>query len=450
MIRKISFCFLLLPIFIYADLNKELDKFYKQFNVSTHVDTADIYQGQKAGYMTGGGFVTRNRVVNSQIASVNLPRFDAGCGGIDIFAGGFSFINHDQLIQTMKSIASNAMGYSFLLGLEVTSSQVSSIIKQLQTWSNNVNALGINSCETASNLVGAMWPKQTTAKQQICRSVAGKKGLFSDYVVGRHKCSQQDEFEQTMTKWANDSDYGDMLKEEYNIAWNAIQRNSYLAKNTQMAELFMSLTGTVIVRKDKTLVVEPWPALISNESFLQALIEGGSTVIYRCADSKDVACLRLVSQNITISSSKSWLGEVKNSLLNMQNRILADEEISETDKELLSKSKLPLYKIVNVMTAYHKGPCPINLYQVSEIVAMDLLLQTLREVIEIVRAGVTQLLAAQMYDFNIKEYLDQLDRIENTVRYYETRVSQQMEREFQMMLKIERLEEQIASEILLW
>lgn len=450
MIWKICVWMMLLPVLIYADLNNELNKFFNQFGVSSHVDSAEIYNGQKAGYMTGGGFVTRNKVVNTQIASVNLPRFDAGCGGIDIFAGGFSFINHEQLIQTMKNIAGNAVGYSFLLGLETTSPQVSNMIKQLQTWSNNINSLGINSCETASTLVGAVWPKQTAAKQQICRSVAGKTGLFSDYVAGRQKCSQPEEFEQTMSKLAKDPQYADVLKEEYNIAWNAIQKHPYLAKNTQMAELFMSLTGTVIVRKEDTLVIEPWPALIGDESFLQALVEGGSTAIYRCSNSKDKQCLNLVKQHITIDSSKSWLGEVKKSLINMQNQILADQEISDADKQLLAKSKLPLYKIVNVMTAHHKGPCPINLYQVSEVVAMDLLLQTLREVIEVVRAGVMQLLASQMYDFNIKEYLEQLDRIEDTVRYYELRISQQMEREFQMMLKIERLEEQIASEIMLW
>jgi len=449
---KITFFYLclLVPIVAYADLNNDLNKFFNKFDISSHVDTAEIYNGQKAGYMTNGGFVTRNKVMNAQMASINLPRFDAGCGGIDIFAGGFSFINHDQLIQTLKGIASNAVGYSFLLGLEVTSPQVSNMIKQLQTWSNNINSLNINSCETASALVGAVWPKQTAAKQQICRSMAGKKGLFTDYVTSRHQCSQPEDFDHTMSNWAKDPQYEDMLKEEFNLAWMAIQKQPHLVKNRQMAELFMSLTGTVIVKKDETLVIEPWPARITDESFLHALIEGGTTSVYRCADTKDEHCLNMVTQVLTINSAKSWLGEVKTSLIRMQNQILSDQEISEEDKQLLAKSKLPLYKIVNVMTAYHKGPCPISLYQIAEVVAMDLLFQTLREVIEVVRAGVNQILISQMYDFNTKDYLEQLDRIEETVRYYELRVSQQMEREFQMMQKIEHLEEQIAAEISLW
>lgn len=448
--KKILCLLFYFPSLLFGDLNDDLNQFFNRLGAAAHVDTTEVYQSQKAGYMAGGGFMVRQPVVNTQLVSVNLPRFDAGCGGIDIFAGGFSFINHKQLIQTLKSIASNAVGYSFLLGLETTSPQVANMIKQLQTWSNNINSLNINSCETASNMVGAIWPRQTAAKQQICRSVAGQKGSFSDFVSARHQCAQSDDFEHTMTKWTEEAGYQDMLKEEYNIAWSAIQKQPFLAKNRQLAELFMSLTGTIIVRKDETLVIEPWPALIGDEAFLQALIEGGTATMYSCADSHDKACLNLVTQIVKIESSQSWLGLVQAALVNMQHKILLDEELTSAEKELLAKTKLPLYKIVNVLTAYKKGACPIDLYQVAEVVAMDLLLQTLREVIEVVRSGALHVQRGQMYDFNVKDYLEQLDRIEDKVRYYEVRVSEQMEREFQMMLKIEKIEQQIAAEIVLW
>ena len=138
MIKKIAVGLFLLPFCLQADLNKDLNKFFNRYGASSHVDSAEVYNGQKAGYFTGGGFVARGKVVNTQLVSVNLPRFDAGCGGIDIFAGGFSFINHEQLITTLKSIASNAIGHAFMLGLEVVSPQTANITKQLQTWANNM------------------------------------------------------------------------------------------------------------------------------------------------------------------------------------------------------------------------------------------------------------------------------------------------------------------------
>lgn len=454
MFKYFSFLLFCLPFVLQAktNLNKDLNQFFGQLGVSSHVDSAEVYNGQRAGYMTGGGLMTRNRVVDTQFASVNLPKFDAGCGGIDIFAGGFSFINHKQLIQALKSIASNAVGYSFLLGLETTSPQVANIMKQLQTWSNNINSIGINSCDTATSLMGAAWPKQTAAKQQICRSQNGKKGVFSDYVLARHQCAQSDEFERTMDAWAADEDerYKDVLKEEYNLAWSVIQRNSFLSKNRNLAELFMSLVGTVISRKAKgALVMETWPALVNEENFLRALVEGGSTTAYSCADSKDEKCLNLVTQTLPITPQQSWLGKIQGMLIGMQNKILDDNPLGQEEKDFLAKTKPAVYRIVNVLTAYKKGPCPIDLYQVSEVIAMDMLLSTLREVVEVVRFGAVQLQNSQMYDVQIDSYLKQLDRVEDTVRYYELRIAQQMEREHQMMLKMDRLEEQIASEIVL-
>ncbi len=431
-------------------LQKDLNQFFNHLGTSVHVDAAEVYNGQRAGYLTGGGVMTRSPVVDTQLVSVTLPKFDAGCGGIDIFEGGFSFINEQQLIQALKNIASNAMGYAFLLGLETTSPQVSNIMKQLQTWSNTINSIGINSCETATQLVGAVWPQKTAAKQQICRSLSGKKGSFNDYIAARHQCAKDSEFERTMNAWAADSQYADVLKEEYNLAWSAIQKNSFLAKNQPLAELFMSLTGTIISRKDQTqLTLETWPALVHNETFLHALIEGGSTTKYACADSKDTHCLNLVSEVITIASQESWLGKIQKILIDMQNKILADIPLDETEKDFLSKTKPAVYRIVNVLTAYKKGACPIDLYQVAEVIAMDLFLSTLREVIEIVRFGAMQLQNSQLYDVNLSDYLEQLDRLQATVRDYEVRVSQQMEREHQLMLKMDRLEEHIASEIVL-
>ena len=104
-----------MPFQAWADLHDELNKFFDRAGASVNVSSGEIYQGQKAGYMTGGGITVRGRVINSKPLSVSLPGFDAGCGGIDIFNGGFTFINHEQLV------GSSAFGYAFLLGLETVS-----------------------------------------------------------------------------------------------------------------------------------------------------------------------------------------------------------------------------------------------------------------------------------------------------------------------------------------
>ncbi|HEY4832887.1 MAG TPA: conjugal transfer protein TraH, partial [Waddliaceae bacterium] len=444
----------LFPLIAKADLHDEMNKFFDRAGASVNVNSGEVYQGQKAGYMTGGGITVRGRVMNTRPLSVNLPGFDAGCGGIDIFNGGFTFINHQQLIETLKSIGSSAFGYAFLLGLKTVSPQVSGVIENLQTWSNHINALNINSCETAQVAVGSVWPKRTMASQEVCRRLGRDTGRVTDYVSARHGCA----IEKTNKEITNaESGSRGFWKEEVNVAWECIQKQTYLSQDKELAEFFMSLMGTIIFRKENKngkseTIGEIKPSKISDESFLQTLIEGGKTTIYKCNDLKtDKYCLVVKEIEIEFSSSNSWLGRIRNQLIEIQEKILADTELSADEQALLAKSRLPLYKIINVLTAYKKGTCPVDLYHVSEIVAMDLLMQFLREAIEIVREGAVQFKNEKIYGGSeIDDYIEELKHVERKVSYYETRSMQLFEREFLIIQKIQLIEEQLRTELFLY
>lgn len=450
-IKVISVCLILLPCMAHSSVNKKMNEFFDNFGSSSNVSSAEVYNGQRAGYLTGGGISVRNRVMNTKLASINLPRFDAGCGGIDIYAGGFSFINHSQLVSTLKNIGSSAVGYAFLLGLETISPQTASTIKQLQSWANQINSLGINSCETASQLVGAVWPANTMASQQICRSVGNKNGnLFSDYINARHQCSSANAYDNVMEEMGQDKRYKSILADEYNIAWEAIQKLEFLtgSENKELAELFMTLMGTIVVNKDEDKSIKRYASKIDDESFLKVLIEGGITNGYKCAPSSK-KCLILTESVIEIKPEDSWLGKVRTVLQNLQDKALADEEPETIEREFIAKASLPLYKIVNVLTAHKQGHCPVEFYQVANTVAMDLLIQYLREACQSVIEGCNQLRREQFFAEPVDQYLKELDRIQESIRYYEMRTMQQRNEEFQLMQKIELLEEKIASQIIL-
>ena len=53
------------------------------------------YEGAKRGYHTGGSFSARWANNDDRLVTATLPRLKSGCGGIDMFLGGFSFLNVD-------------------------------------------------------------------------------------------------------------------------------------------------------------------------------------------------------------------------------------------------------------------------------------------------------------------------------------------------------------------
>ena len=441
-----------LPSLLLGNLNDELNNFYNSLGGYANVNPGDVYEGQRAGYMTGGGGSIRNRVTNTQIMNVTLPRFDAGCGGIDAHLGGFSFISSPQLVQALKDIGSNSAGFAFMLGLETASPQTANIMKQLQTWANHINALNINSCETSAQLVGSVWPRQTHASQKICQSLASGQGLFRDYAEARHKCSTSSDHRDVLERAKTKKEYENLLGTEFNIAWEALQKQSSLAKDEELTHLFMSLMGTLIVRQESNregaTEVEYHPSKIENGTFINALLNGGELNLYAC-NSKSKRCLILQEKKHTLLPEKSWLGRTSRHLLSIQEKILSDQELDDSERALLSKSRFPLYKVIAVLTAYKKGHCPVDLYHLSDMVAMDLLIQYLSEAVQLVREGAQQLKQGQYYSEYIDNYLVELARIERTVRRYETQSKETLDKEFQLMQKIHLLEEQIASEITL-
>jgi conjugative transfer pilus assembly protein TraH len=55
------------------------------------------FEGQQRGYYTGGGFSARWNLQNDYLWSVTAPKLKTGCGGIDAFMGGFSFLSRDSI-----------------------------------------------------------------------------------------------------------------------------------------------------------------------------------------------------------------------------------------------------------------------------------------------------------------------------------------------------------------
>lgn len=440
----ISRCFMCLsalvfPIVLGADLKEEMLKFLDDVASSSNVSSAEIYQGQKAGYLTGGGYTLRSRSVNMNPATVTLPRFEGGCGGIDIYTGGFSFINDKQIVEALKSIGTSSAGYAFLLALETVSPQMTSTMKQLQTWANNVNAFNINSCEAAAQLVGSVWPQSDKASEHLCQTLGTELGFITDRVSNRHQCGSPKgrvKVHSEIQKQHPDMDIN------YNVAWDAIKLQGALMKNKELAELLMTLMGTVIVNHED---VEYFPPKSTDEGFLRILMDGGENQIYSCDNTKK--CLVISDRRITIDKSKAWLGRVEALLLSIQKKVLSDDELIDEEVELLVKSSIPLYRYISILTAYKKSVCPIEIHQMAEVIATDLLSRFLRESLESVRISCLLLREHVPFSKKIDEYLATLEFVERSITNYEIRSSRLMEQENSIFMKMDMLEKYIASQL---
>lgn len=229
------------------------DQTDKMFNETlSNVTTPGAYETRQRGVLTGGQYTAHNRIRNVQLFSFSLPSISAGCGGIDIFAGSFSFINSDQLVALMRSIASNAVSYAFSVALETMSPTIKGVVDVLNDLAQKVNSSNINSCRIAQgfvNDIASNFVKEGQIKNRVSltETVSGAWNDFSA-IFNHHEPAIE-----TLDEEEKKQIYGNG-----NIMYHALKDSSALTafggKNDKAEiEQVMSVTGMVIVTaKDDT------------------------------------------------------------------------------------------------------------------------------------------------------------------------------------------------------
>src|SRR3546814_19332562 len=85
--------------------------------------------------------------------SVSLRKGRAGCGGIDMFLGGMSFLDPDYLVQKLESILQAAPAVAFQYLLETLDEKMGNIISKMEAATNFLNSIQVNDCRLANRMV---------------------------------------------------------------------------------------------------------------------------------------------------------------------------------------------------------------------------------------------------------------------------------------------------------
>lgn len=390
----------------HAGIGEDMMRFFKEAGMASNVTTPVYYKDQTAGYYSGGSLVTRNAVRNAQPATVQMPGFRAGCGGIDLWMGGFSHISASQIIDMLRNIGSSASSYAFMLAVQTVSPQIYNILNELNALATKINQTNINSCEAAATMLGGLWPKSDQASKHLCQAMGSNLGSFSDWAAARQGCGANGDRERILGSKGSDPRYKDMFVGEFNLAWKAIQSNAFLSSERDLAQLFLTLVGSIIARRNgEAYEVLTLAGHADRDDVINGLLNGGDTPIYAC-DSEH--CLNPVLRKVALPEAHAFLKKVHKVLESLIQKIYEDIEPTAEEKDFLNSTRLPVYKILNVTTAYRKGYAPIDVHQYADLIALDILYKYILEVIDIVHDSVAQLKAVQVDDSHLERFLNSL------------------------------------------
>lgn len=235
------------------------DELTDLFSDMSNFTSPAVVEGAQRGVVSLGGAYTRSRIADVNLGTFAFPSADAGCGGIDIFGGSFSFINKDQFIQLLRSISANAAGYAFKLALQSLSSMVAGVVGDLESTLRAMNNLTLNSCTTATALVDgfAANPKDPGAALASAWDRVG--GPIFGTNTGLSTASDPIEASQgsssgKLTAAGQNEAY--RLGSYGNITWRVLHDQAVIPggaaawfrnNDTQFMNVLMSLVGTVVV-----------------------------------------------------------------------------------------------------------------------------------------------------------------------------------------------------------
>lgn len=151
----------------------------------TSINTAD-----RNGFMFGGASI-HVPVTQINLISFDPPRFNMGCGGIDLYLGSFSFINSQALVALFKQIVANAAAALFYAAIQSISQQLADIMSKFQKIVGDLNNMFRNTCSMGSASLASMSQSASTLAQDVSSSIDSATSLISDFGAGQNASPNQ-------------------------------------------------------------------------------------------------------------------------------------------------------------------------------------------------------------------------------------------------------------------
>ncbi len=276
------------PVSAAADMRSQMQG---MFNTMINTTPPGLYDTQRRGEISGGSIAARSRIINPNVVAFNPPNFRAGCGGIDFFAGSFSFINAEQFVQLMRSVAANAVGYAFNLALDQMCPQCMRTIETLQRKIQELNQHFGNSCQLAQGLVNDTLSAMTGRTYGEASTIATARGvgdIFQSWTATTGQSPTE----------AVAAAAPDALESRItgNLVWRALKRSSVASwfvagGDDEVLSVMMNISGTVIVEYDSGGDELSVTTIAANPDLIESWIEGLAVRYYACVGQPENGCL---------------------------------------------------------------------------------------------------------------------------------------------------------------
>lgn len=249
-----------------------LQDFYNAAGAGSNVTMPSAIASQNVVGHSGGGVMWRvpNRTISP--VSISAPSLKAGCGGIDLYLGSYSFPNKAAFIDALRNFGQAAVGYFFELALRSMAPEIAVTLDVINDLAQRVNQFATNSCTAAKAAVDTVAGSYMKANARDATGYARSIGTYVDEFdswfnqqSGGYADALANNYQQRYGKAKADltaSDAG-VMPVEVNVLKYAVE-NSGLDISDSEFELIMGLVGPSLIIKQVPSLDSSDPVLVND------------------------------------------------------------------------------------------------------------------------------------------------------------------------------------------
>ncbi|RKX55802.1 MAG: hypothetical protein DRP24_04340 [Thermotoga sp.] len=364
MVRRSLFVLCFFFVFVTFVPGSSYATWFDDFSNNMNISRPAHLTNQERGYYSLGGISYRTPTKRVPILTITPPSLQLGCGGIDAFWGGLSYLSPDYLIQMFQNIMQAAPAFAFKIALKVLCEQCDSAMTALTDLAQQINSMQMDECGLMRG--AAEWAGDKIANLVGHRIHAGAATRFLE--------SLNQHIQNFNTELQNFYNSGNFCQQgtaecnrKKNLNWPAGSLWIKILNDGRIQGLTRSETDVL-----RGLVGDIW--------FVPPTNNTAGTVIYvePCTDStigSVIKSMTTTDPNDATMPAKTWndganrpadqcsaqaiqslqFGVIaRNMLSSISSKVMGDktQALTAQESDFLSKQIFPIYKILNDYTLY--------------------------------------------------------------------------------------------------
>ena len=346
------------PANLRADMATDLTSMLGTYNTVQNSTNPGAYNGQIQGYLSGGALSVRIPPrTDLNLLQMTAPSIRGGCGGIDIVGGGLSYLQPQQLVQKVQSFIANAPATLFFVALQTLTPELATIQNMMDTSSNYLNGLNLDSCKASQALVSkAESYIGNYFEESKDKCLQRQRAIGLSYEDAQNACINGTG---TQAPAAPDGTAQSIV---HNFTYEAITTKDYF-NDPVLTQQILSVLGTVVYTAGAggtsdmpEVSVKEYPKVLD----LKTLIDGtnaSDATYYVCANTIAAPVQNYVCQDMTESTNNNVTG-LTAIVSNQLSSILAfistypnnGTTLSPGQINFINNNWLPIYTYLNAIS----------------------------------------------------------------------------------------------------